>query len=596
MHTRAPFPRGRRMLATTLLCAASTLALHSSGAAQSCTPFASPPAGPLCGATEPAVVNANTVPVRVFRGIPYAVPTTLNQNAGRWRPAVALPPWTTPRQATQFGQVCPQLLPDAAARRDTIGGGEDCLYLNVWQPPAASPASPLPVMVFIHGGTFFEGAGSLPQYDGSQLAAAGNVVVVTLNYRLGALGFLAADTLQASVPANLGLQDQQLALRWVQRNIAAFGGDPARVTLFGESAGAMSVGLHLFSIPGSAPLFRAAIMESNLMGLPYRGTAEALAGGNGFVKELCARVRGGCPGTPGWLQGLTTREIMQADSAFRGGEALKNRLFAWGMPEIIPWTPVVDGTLVTGQPAAGYAAGMPAKPYVFGMNQNEGVLFASLVRQAIGPLGLALEYDVMAAYLYGSQSVGTITGFKTPTGYPPYSNSLFTQDSSNHYLDRSQVALSNLLNDALFHCGNLAAADSVLAAGQPGTLPVFGYLFVQPPRFNHPPLAPPACVPQAGYVCHTYELPYVFDNLAYADSVPGSLQPPTPSDVALGQAMSAAWASFATTLGPPAAGWQPYTPNGGLYVWGGTTGGTMRQGWNAARSCSLWNRVPPRVG
>ena len=583
-----------------LVCVASALVFHSGSAAQrtrvnadtaSCAPAATPPAGPLCGTTESTVVNGDTVTVNVYRGIPYAVPTTLNNNAGRWQPPSPFPAWTTPRQAADTSAICPQLQYSAVTQRNTvIGGSEDCLYLNVWQPPTASDSSALPVMVFIHGGTFIAGAGSMGAYDGAYLAAAGNVVVVTINYRLGALGWLTADTLHAAVPPNLGLQDQQLALQWVQGNIGAFGGDSAQVTLFGESAGAMSVGLHLFSVPGSAPLFRAAIMESNLMALPYRGTNEARADGAEFVGQLCSRYGGQkCPGTLGWLQGLTTQQIMEVDTAYQGS-TMKSHLQTYGLPEIIPWSPVADGSFVTGQPAAGYAAGMPAKPYVFGMNLNEGVLFSYLVAAAIDSFNLFAGYKKMVEWLYGSQNGSRITRFKSATGYHPYSE---WSDSSTAYLDHSQMALSNVLNDGLFHCGNLASADSALLANQPDSLPIFGYLFVQPPVFNHPPPLVPPCVPQAGNVCHTYELPYVFNNFAYWAVQPGSGQP-TAADSTLARGMSAAWANFATTLGPPASGWQPYTANGGLYTWGGNNTGSMVQGWSGTRNCTgLWYKLPP---
>ncbi|HYJ80590.1 MAG TPA: carboxylesterase family protein, partial [Longimicrobiaceae bacterium] len=175
-------------LAMSVACA---LVLHSPAAAQGCTPAASPPAGPLCGTTDTAYVGSDTVLVPVFWGIPYG-------SAGRWQAPAASAVWTTSLQATQPGSICPQFLADAATNQySIIGGSEDCLYLNVWQPPDASPDSTLPVMVFIHGGTFYAGAGSLGAYDGAYLAASGNVVVVTLNYRLGALGWLATDTLQA---------------------------------------------------------------------------------------------------------------------------------------------------------------------------------------------------------------------------------------------------------------------------------------------------------------------------------------------------------------------------------------------------------------
>jgi para-nitrobenzyl esterase len=190
--------------------------------------------------------------IRMYRGIPYAAPPTGDL---RWRPPAPVQPWNGTKEAKVFSAVCPQ--PGAA------GMSEDCLYLNVWT-PAQSADDKLPVMVFIHGGAFGEGAGSEPLYNGTALAKKG-VIVVTTNYRLGALGFLAHPQLANESPynssGNYGLLDQLAAMKWVQRNIGAFGGDPSRVTVFGESAGATSILMHLVS-PESRGLYRQAIVES----------------------------------------------------------------------------------------------------------------------------------------------------------------------------------------------------------------------------------------------------------------------------------------------------------------------------------------------
>jgi para-nitrobenzyl esterase len=593
---------GCRTAVAMLVCMALSLALHGGAAAQGCTPYASPPAGSMCGVDTTIVYSTgtgtDTAVVSVFAGIPYADSITSNGNAGRWRPPTPLAPWSDTLQATQPGSICPQMVYDSTTTQQdtTIAGDEDCLFLNVWQPPTASDSSALPVMVFIHGGTFIAGAGSLGSYDGGYLAASGNVVVVTINYRLGALGWLTTD----SIPTNLGLRDQQLALQWVQANIGAFGGDPSQVTIFGESAGAMSVGLHLFSVPTSAPLFRAAIMESNLMAFPYRDTIEAQADGASFLGQLCTQTGAkDCPVTMSWLQGLTTDQIMIADTTFQGS-TVYNRIAAYGLPEIIPWSPVMDGTLVTGQPMEGYAAGMQAKPYVFGMNFEEGVLFADLVAAAINPGWQTAKYDSLMGMLYGGQENRISNFMVRKSGIFPYS-SVYVDPLPP--LDPLETALSNVLNDGLFHCGNLAAADAALVMNQPDSLPVFGYLFLQPPVFNHPPPEIIPCKPQFGNVCHTYELPYVFNNFAYWQGQPGSGQPAA-ADSALAQSMSAAWTNFATTLSTPAPGWQQYTPNGGLFVWGtssetsnGTIPTPMVSGWSEARNCTqLWNGVTPRGG
>ncbi|WP_307070924.1 carboxylesterase/lipase family protein [Streptomyces sp. B3I8] len=192
---------------------------------------------------------------RVFQGIPYAAPPVGPLRWASPRPAAS---WPGVRPATEPGSRCAQ----AAGLIDPPSDSEDCLYLNVTT-PSHGTAHALPVMVWIHGNGFINGAGSL--YDAQRLAARGKVVVVSFNYRLGVLGFLAHPALDHGpaqhLSGNFGLEDQQAALRWVKRNAAAFGGDPANVTLFGESAGGTSVCAHLVA-PGSAGLFQKAILQS----------------------------------------------------------------------------------------------------------------------------------------------------------------------------------------------------------------------------------------------------------------------------------------------------------------------------------------------
>jgi para-nitrobenzyl esterase len=195
-----------------------------------------------------------------FNGIPYAKPPVEQL---RWRPAEAAEGWAGIRDTASFACIAPQVKSAAEA---LIGGtpgeqSEDCLYLNVWTP---SREGKRPVMVWIHGGAFVTGAGSLGTYNGKRLAARGDVVVVTINYRLGALGFLnLADASGGKLPGTgcQGLTDQAMALSWVRDNIAAFGGDPGNVTVFGESAGAMSVGA-LLAMPSARGLFHKAILQS----------------------------------------------------------------------------------------------------------------------------------------------------------------------------------------------------------------------------------------------------------------------------------------------------------------------------------------------
>lgn len=225
------------------------------------------PSGTLQGRSE-----AN---VRSFKGIPYAAPPIGEQ---RWRAPQPAAPWQGTRSALERGPSCvqkPSLSIDSGAG-DPRPMGEDCLNLNVWT-PRAEPAAKLPVMVWIHGGALIFGAGGLPIYDGTPLAQCG-AVVVTINYRMGALGFFAHPSIMGAKPGadvNFGLLDQIAALRWVQQNIAAFGGDPGNVTIFGQSAGAESV-LALFTSPLAKGLFHKGIAQSPY-GIPSHTLTKARA-------------------------------------------------------------------------------------------------------------------------------------------------------------------------------------------------------------------------------------------------------------------------------------------------------------------------------
>ena len=206
----------------------------------------------------------------VYRGIPYAQPPV---GALRWRAPQALERWRLPRSARNFGAICMQVFPTSDAGVGNESPSEDCLTLNIWAPP--NGGNHRPVMVWLHGGGYTSGSGSAPLYDGTALAARG-VVVVTINYRLGRFGFFAHPELfSAGEGANFGLLDQRAALRWVQRNISAFGGDPHRVTLFGNSAGGESVLFHM-AARGSRGLFYRAIVQSGLGGRSLKTALSAV--------------------------------------------------------------------------------------------------------------------------------------------------------------------------------------------------------------------------------------------------------------------------------------------------------------------------------
>ena len=243
--------------------------------------------------------------VGVFRGLPYAAAPVADL---RWRAPVPAAPWEGVRPATRFAPACPQ---DRSISIDQAGDpgptAEDCLYLNVWTAPR-DPTAKRPVLVWIHGGAFAIGAGSQRLYDGAALARRG-AVVVTFNYRLGALGFFAHPALsreQANAPVNFGLLDQIAALRWVRANIAAFGGDANNVTIFGESAGAQSV-LALFVSPLARGLFERGIAQS-AYGIPSHSRAKAQAAGIGLAH---AAGLAGADATPEQLRKIPADRLIE---------------------------------------------------------------------------------------------------------------------------------------------------------------------------------------------------------------------------------------------------------------------------------------------
>ena len=290
-------------------------------------------------------------------GVPFAAPPVGDL---RWRPTQPAAAWTGVRDATRTGPACPQPAGAAAA-----GGGrpgvqsEDCLYLNVWAPAGAKD---LPVMVWIYGGAYRLGSASYPVYDGRELAKQG-VVVVAINYRIGLLGFFAHPSLTAEAGpdaplGNYGLMDQLAGLRWVQDNIAALGGDPKRVTVFGESAGGGSI-LHLLTLPQARGLFSAAIVESGGGLTAPAPLARAEATGGAIAEAL------------GLPRDATAAQLRQATP-----DALVQ---AAGQPAGVNIGPFLDGRLVTVAPWRVFRSGQAIDvPLLIGANSNEASVMTAL--------------------------------------------------------------------------------------------------------------------------------------------------------------------------------------------------------------------------
>jgi len=302
--------------------------------------------------------------VLVFRGIPYATPPV---GDARFRPAKPARPWPGERDAGEFGASAPQnpmLIP--LPGMDVGRTDEDCLTLNVWTPGTADGRRP--VMVWIHGGGFVLGSGSQPVYDGAALARRGDVVVVTINYRLGPLGFLFLDELVPELggdTANLGLRDQIAALRFVRENAAAFGGDPANVTIFGESAGGMSVAT-LLAMPEARGLFRRAIAQSG-------------AGHNAHTRETATATAEAYLAHLGVERGEAARALRELPAA-KLLDAQQQTVMKLGTKLVLlPFQPVVDGRSLPARAVDAVRAGSAAGVSLLaGTTRDEWRLFSVL--------------------------------------------------------------------------------------------------------------------------------------------------------------------------------------------------------------------------
>ena len=363
-----------------------------------------------------------------YRGIPYAAPPV---DELRWSPPVDPDPWTDVRPAKEKPNICPQLA-FAGLPVPGFSPSEDCLYLNVDTP---AEGSGIPVMVWIHGGGFTLGEGV--QADGGTsgdlIAREVGAVVVSMNYRLGQLGFLAHDELSAEssdgASGNYGLMDQTAALRWVQQNIERFGGDPDNVTIFGESAGAFSVCSHLAS-PKSAGLFDRAILQSGSCERPWPTLAAAEAQGDAFAAAL------GCDAE------ADTLACMRAKSADEVIAALPPAPNFGFNPSVDPtgsWGPVLDGSFFIEQPSESFTSGnFNQVPTIIGFTREEARLFVWLGELADPPLEVtAGNYEELIANFVGGD---TELAARAAEQYP-------LSDYSE-----PAVALAAVATDTIFRC------------------------------------------------------------------------------------------------------------------------------------------------
>ena len=438
--------------------------------------------------------------VASFKGIPFAAPPTGDL---RWKAPQAVKAWEGTKKTESFAPGCMQG-GGIAAGGSSPNVSEDCLYLNVWT-AAKSRSEKLPVMVWIYGGGFAGGMTSIPTYDGTRFAQKG-VVLVSVAYRVGAFGFLAHPELtreSGKGSGNYGLQDMIAGLRWVKENIAQFGGDPSRVTIFGESAGAIAVSM-LAASPAAKGLFHRAISQSGGSFAPVRTGSET---GQNVPSLAVAESTGKT-----FLEGLGASNITAARAL--PAQKIQGGPGAQGMGRF--W-PVADGDVIITDQYELYLAGkFNDTPILLGTNSDEGAMF---VRQSTTPAA----FEERMKQSFGEQSAGIIKAYPHATDAEAFKSS------------------KDIFREIAFawHTWSWARLQTSKGKGK-------AYVYY----FDHRTAATP------DGSNHAAEIPFVFSNLS------GRAAAPSPEAVRLSDLMNAYWVNFAKTGDPNGAGlpvWPVFT-------------------------------------
>lgn len=470
-----------------------------------------PPAAAVT-TTDGPVHGTVTSDYASYQGIPYAAPPV---GPLRWRPPQPVQPWTQPLDATAPGNACPQA--PGEPRTD-----EDCLYLNVTAPREAHR---LPVMVWLHGGSFIAGSGA--DTDARSFAEKAHVIVVTINYRLGVLGFLAHPALDAEAgdqSGDYGIQDQQAALKWVKANAAAFGGDPGNVTLFGQSAGGASVCMNLVS-PGAAGLFQRAITESGGCVAPEPDKTIAERNGATLAAQL------GCTDLV-CLRGKTPAELLAAAAAIPYSPTYS-------------WHPVWGGSVIPLKPATAiYSGQFNRVPLLVSSNRDEGtILIASQYPNGI----TASQYEQLQTEIFKADAPQVLAHY--PAG------------------DNPTLTFARSTTDWVFSCTSLAT-DQFTS----GLMPTYADEFAD----ENAPGWPSPLFPLGAY--HGSELQYLFGHL------------PTAAQQALADRMIGYWSHFAWTGNPNGPGlpaWPRFQP-GDHDVTAFAPGRPQQVDLAAEHQCAFW--------
>ena len=461
--------------------------------------------GPVVGYGE----NVLGKELQIYLGIPYAKPPT---GELRFRPPVPVEPWTSPKEAKKLPPTCYQVVDTAFDKfpgvdmwNPNTGMSEDCLYLNIWAPASkATSGKGKAVLVWIYGGGFITGSSTLDIYNGRILAAQGDVVVVSMQYRVSSLGFLYLGI--PSAPGNVGLLDQQLALKWVKENIESFGGDPDRITLFGESAGAGSVSLHTMA-PSSQPYFTSAIMQSGAYTCPWALTSPSVA----RKKTLFLADMLECP-----TQDKSDEDIVKCLQQLSPGAIVNKTMdLPANLYKLVPQSPVKDGKFLMDSPPKD-------GPILLGMNENEGMYFlAYMFPDLFGP---HVESNISR-----SQFHSLIPEVISLVNIPAVLSDLVAFEYTWNGSDNYRMLLDGIRGDIAFKCDILEFANFYLTTN-PDV-----YLY----NFNHISSANPW--PAWMGVMHGYEIDHVFGapqnaSLGYS-----------PQERQLSSQMITYWTNFAKT-------------------------------------------------
>lgn len=506
--------------------------------------------------------------VRAFLGIPYAKPPVGNL---RFRAPEPIEAWKGVKEAKELPNSCYQL-PDttypgfkgAEMWNPNTPLSEDCLYLNVWSPSFnKSQSSTLaPVLVWIYGGGFVTGTSSLDIYQAHFLSKAEDVVVVSMNYRVGAFGFLSLPD-NKNIKGNAGLLDQRLALKWVASNIAAFGGDPSKVTIFGESAGSASVGFHLLS-PGSQSFFQRAVMQSGSPNAPWATISQSEI----WDRSLMLAKLLDCPVTPSARLEMCLKQAHPQKISEKQYDVLTQPSVL-----LLPFVPIVDGDFLPAEVEVMLSSSnLPKKEVMIGLNKDEGTFF--------------LLYGMPGFNISGESLISRQNFLNGIPFTMTDSSHVARQAAIFHYTDwtdedngmKNRDSLGSLVGDQLFVCPVL---DFALRYSQGGGK-TFVYLFDHVSSINPWPVWMGAM--------HGYEIEFVFGmplnpSLGY-----------TKNELNMTKKFMKHWANFARAGNPglDGAAWPVYTSERQEYITLNYNHPEQKK-MMRAKECHFWSKLLPQI-